>query len=257
MSRQTAIETANSQEELDLLLAAQVQSALLPKSCLADCPHHVADARNRMCAGVGGDFYDFLRINDEQIALLIGDVVGHGVRAALLMATIMGWLRSDPANRSRPGQVIAGLNNVLLDLNDKTGSVLPCSMFYAVIDEPSGVAFFVNAGHPRPFLCDKEICSTLHLGPRNMLLGVEEFEPQEGCYTFAPGQRLVMYTDGIVEASNPQGDYFGEQRFHHVISQCADKEPSQLTAALFDSLDDFRQGAGQTDDETVVVVDRI
>ena len=110
--------------DLDLALAAELQAALLPKSCPSDCPNHVAAARNRMCAGVGGDFYDFLRINDEQIALVIGDVVGHGVRASLIMAQIMGFLRSEPSRLPRPMQLVSSLNDMLIDLGDKIGSVL-------------------------------------------------------------------------------------------------------------------------------------
>jgi len=85
-------EHQDREHELDLALAAQLQAALLPASCPSDCPHQSAAARNRMCGRVGGDFHDFLRINPDQTAILVGDVVGHGVRAALLMAKIMGFL---------------------------------------------------------------------------------------------------------------------------------------------------------------------
>ena len=69
----------NTEQEQDLALAAELQAALLPRACPSACPHHVAAARNRMCVGVGGDFYNFIRINEDQIALIIGDGVGHGV----------------------------------------------------------------------------------------------------------------------------------------------------------------------------------
>ncbi|MFA5863475.1 MAG: hypothetical protein WC975_02180 [Phycisphaerae bacterium] len=88
--------TANIQkteEEQDLVLAAELQSALLPKQCPTHCEHQVTAAKNRMSGSVGGDFYDFIRINDDQIALVIGDMVGHGVRASLLAGGMLSRLR--------------------------------------------------------------------------------------------------------------------------------------------------------------------
>ncbi len=246
-----------TEHELDLALAAELQAALLPKTCPTDCPHHVAAARNRMYAGVGGDFYDFLRINDEQIGLVIGDVVGHGVRASLVMAQIMGFLRSQPDELSRPIQIVATLNKMLIRLGDSIGSVLPCSLLYGVIDAPTGVGFFINAGHPLPFITDRKKTKPLHLGESNLLLGVEEFAPIEACHTFLPGERLVMFTDGIVEAANPAGELFGDARLHEVINECISIDPESCAERVFHAVQEFRQDAEQTDDETIVVIDRV
>lgn len=241
----------------DLALAAELQAALLPKACPQDCQHQRLAARNRMCGHVGGDFYDFLRINDEQIAFLIGDVVGHGIRGALLMAKIMGFLRSEAQNLAQPTKVMSALNDMLVDVGDRTESVLVCSMFYVVVDLPSGVAIYVNAGHPQPFLCSRTTCQTLHLGPRNLLLGIEEFDPKEGCYTFTSGQRLVLYTDGITEAHNVDRQMFGDDRLHKLVTDHADADAEQLAQIVFDAVDEFRRGAERTDDESIVVVDRL
>lgn len=240
----------------DLALAAELQAALLPKACPTDCPNHVAAARNRMCAGVGGDFHDFIHINDEQIGLLIGDVVGHGVRAALVMAQITGFLRSETARLSRPGQIVASINRMLLELGDRIGSVLNCSLVYGVIDIPTGAGFFVNAGHPPPHICDRTHGRLLHLGPPNMLLGVVEYVAAEACHTFIPGERLVMITDGIVEATNPAGEQFGNKRLHEIIGEYLSSDPDSCADGVFRAVDEFRQGARQEDDETIVVIDR-
>lgn len=246
-----------TEDLLDLALAAELQAALLPKLCPTGCPHQAAAARNRMCGTVGGDFYDFIRINRDQIALVVGDVVGHGVRAALLMGQIMGFLRSEPEKRSRPLQVVQALNEMLLDLGDRTGSVMPCSMFYAVIDGPSGICFFVNAGHPRPLLCDRQTGRVRALGEHDLLLGVEPYQPKEMCHTFTPNERMLLYTDGILDAVNENKDFFGPQRLRDVIADCPRCGPEQLAEAVFGTIDDFRGGAPQQDDETVVVVDRL
>ena len=252
------MKTSHTDEhEFDLALASELQAALLPTSCPTDCANQAAAARNRMCGKVGGDFYDFIRINADQTAIVIGDVVGHGVRASLLMAKIMGWLRSEPAHRSRPTEVIANLNRMLLDLGDRVGQTMLCSLFYAVIDLPSGISFFVNAGHPRPFLCDRDKCQVMPLGGQNVLLGVEPFEPVEGCHTFSPGERMVLFTDGITESQNSQGLLFGETKLHEMVSRHVAQPPSQAVELIFTAVDSFRGEAPQKDDQTLVVIDRL
>ena len=246
-----------TEQELDLALAAELQAALLPKTCPTNCPHHVAAARNRMCAGVGGDFYDFLRINEDQVALVIGDVVGHGVRASLIMAQIMGFLRSRPDDLSRPQPIVVSLNKMLIDMGDSIDSVLSCSLLYGVIDAPTGTGFFVNAGHPRPFITDRSKSKPLHLGDPNILLGVEEFAPTEACHTFLPGERLVMFTDGITDATNAAGEMFGHARLQQVVNANLSTDPERCAEGVFRAVEQFRGGAKQTDDETIIVIDRV
>jgi sigma-B regulation protein RsbU (phosphoserine phosphatase) len=116
---------------------------------------------------------------------------------------------------------------------------------------------FVNAGHPPPFLCSRRTCSTAPTRPQNMLLGVESFEPEEGCHTFRPGERLVLYTDGIVEAANADGELFGEVRLHEALNAEADGSPDECADAVLRAVDTFRGSAPQKDDETIVAIDRV
>ncbi|MDY7010981.1 MAG: PP2C family protein-serine/threonine phosphatase [Planctomycetota bacterium] len=248
---------AISEHELDLALASELQAALLPKACPHDCPHQVAAARNRMCFGVGGDFYDFLRLNEDQFALVIGDVVGHGVRASLVMAQIMGFFRSGRQKRSRPTEIISGLNEMLIELGDRIGAVVPCSIFYVVVDLPTGICFYINAGHHQPILCERTGGGVKPFGSASILLGVEEFDGEEMCHTFLPGERLVLYTDGIIETSAPDGEKFGLKRLRNLVSNSAGDTPDELADTALDALDEFRAGLVQEDDQTIVVVDRI
>lgn len=248
---------ANEDSSLELALAGQLQVGLLPTECPSNCPHQVVAARNRMRGDVGGDFYDFLRINEEQIAIVIGDVIGHGVRAALVMAQIMGYLRSHPPSLARPKEIIASLNRMLIDLGRRTGKVLSCSMFYTVIDAPTGISFYVNTGHPSPFICESARCLIINPDPRNLLLGVEEFDPVEGCHTFTASQRLVLYTDGLTDASDSDGRLFGQRRLHEIVSAGTGGGPEDCADAVFLAVDEFRGDRPQDDDETIVVIDRV
>jgi sigma-B regulation protein RsbU (phosphoserine phosphatase) len=245
-----------TEAELNMALAAELQAALLPPRRTLRCANQDVAALNRTCGSVGGDFLDLIQLNDEQIALVMGDVVGHGVTASLLMALIMDFLRSAPARCARPVQMISSLNRMLLDLGDRSGAVMPCSVFYAVIDIPSGVGFFVNAGQPIPFLCDRRSCLALHLGEGNTPLGVEDFEPAECCHTFLPGERLVLYSDGIVDATDPRGLRFDRSKLHHALIASGDTDATCCARAVFDAVDEFRDGAPQSDDESILVIDR-
>ena len=238
-------------------MAAQLQAALLPKACPGRCPHQAIGARNRMCQTVGGDFYDFLSLNDEQIVIVIGDVIGHGIRAALLMSKIMGALRADSRDRSRPASAVSALNRMLVELGNEIDTILSCSLLYTVIDLPTGMGFLINAGHPPPVICDTTKCVNHQVGQHDLVLGVENYEPRELCHTFVPGERLVLYTDGIVESANDDRELFGRRRLLQTLSDCTGIGPQETADAVMEAVDAFRGDAPQEDDESVVVVDRL
>lgn len=244
-------------EEVDLALAAELQAALLPRECPSDCPHQRAAARNRMSNTIGGDFYDFIRLNQDQVAIVIGDVAGHGVRSSLIMAQIMGFMRSSSGILSRPGQIIKGVNRMLMDLGERTGLVLPCSMFYGVIDAPTGMGVFVNAGHPRPWVLDRSGGLVFTISPHSIMLGIDDFEPKEACLTFEPSQRLILYTDGMTDAANPAGEHFGEQRLLEAVRAHDNSPPEEAADGVFAIVESFRAGAKAIDDETIVIIDRV
>ena len=114
-----------------------------------------------------------------------------------------------------------------------------------------------NCGHPRPLLCDRNDCTTLQLGMHDILLGVEPFEPTEICHTFLPGERLVIYTDGIADAADGEHTPFGDERICRVVCERAKSSPQQCADAVMEAVDEFRRGAPQMDDETIVVIDRV
>ncbi len=246
-----------TEHELDLKLAAQLQAALLPQQCPSDCAHHEAGTANRMCGDVGGDFYDFIPLNQDQSAIVLGDVVGHGVQAALIMAVIKGFLQSDTQDRLRPMNMMKSLNTMLCDLGDRIGGVTTCSMLYMVFDAPSGTCILCNAGHAAPLIVDRDTFCAVHLARHDILLGIEPYEPTEICLTFEEGQRLVMYTDGLTEAVDGDGEFFGHNRLCQALSETRTLSAQVCADAVMTAVDTFRGSTPQADDETVVVVDRL
>jgi sigma-B regulation protein RsbU (phosphoserine phosphatase) len=238
-----------TEHELDLKLAAQ--------QCPAACQHHEAGTANRMCGEVGGDFYDFIPLNEDQSAIVLGDVVGHGVQAALVMAVIKGFLNSDTRDRMRPKNMMKALNAMLCGLGDRIGGITTCSMLYMVFDAPSGTCILCNAGHAAPLIVDRDKFCAVHLARHDILLGIEPYEPTEICLTFEEGQRLVMYTDGLTEATDVNGEFFGHNRLCSVLSETRNVSAQVCADAVMAAVDAFRGDAPQSDDETVVVLDRL
>src|ERR687897_2558405 len=201
--------------EQDLRVARGIQHALLPK----DLPelegwgiaHHYRPARE-----VGGDFYDFLNLNDGRVGLVIGDVSGKGIPAALVMACTQSVLRA-VAQRAgiTPGQALEEANEVLF-------TYLPPNMFvtcfYAIFDPTEGRLRYANAGHNLPCCWHEGIASELRA--RGMPLGLMPgmaYEEKE--MTLAPGDGVLFYSDGLVEAHNPKGEMFGFPRLRELIAE--------------------------------------
>ena len=241
----------------DVEMAARLQASLLPRTCPASCNNHDIWALNRMCSGVGGDFYDFIPINNDQLAIVVGDVVGHGIRAAMIMAQIMGMIRTETDRIGRPAQMFEMLNSQLVDLGNKLNTVITCTMFYIVLDSPSATAYFVNAGHIMPIICGNSDEDFRCVGGSDLVLGVENFEPHQGCHMFVPGERLVLYTDGIVEAKGVGGELFGSARLQETLDRYRGDTPEQCAEGVLDAVDVFRMGRERHDDETIMVIDRI
>ncbi len=228
----------------------------MPKGRPHDWDHHDIAVHNRMCRTLGGDFYDFIRINSQQMAVVIGDVIGHGVSASLVMAQIMGFLRSGEAKLTRPGQVVQALNHLLIEQGRSIGMNLLCSIFYAVLDAPSHVCFYVNAGHPLPLLGRNDDPSIDFLGPHDMLLGVQEFTPVDQCMTLSPGHRMVLYTDGVVDVINSAEEHLGWKQMERVMSKFHDQSAERLVKEVFSMVEEFRSECELCDDQSLVVIDR-
>jgi sigma-B regulation protein RsbU (phosphoserine phosphatase) len=238
----------------DLKLAAAVQDALLTAD-LPQCHCGRLVLRNRMSNHVGGDFYHVRPLGDDQLVFAIGDVAGHGIGAALVMALILGYLRQDTPHTRRPSALLAQINELLLALGRRTDSFITCSLFYGIVDLPTGIVIYVNAGHPHPLLCHRTDANLTFLPPTTMLLGVQQAPSAEACHQFRRHDRLILYTDGITEAASPQARQFGHQNLESLIRANPQLPPEQLADAIFAALDDHTRRNDPADDQTLAIID--
>jgi serine phosphatase RsbU (regulator of sigma subunit) len=243
--------------EQELRIARLIQQTLLPKS-LPGLPGYDVTASYRPAREVGGDFYDFLELEDGRLGLVVGDATGHGVPAALMMANTQSVLRA-VAQRggSDPGRTLAEVNEVLL-------AYIPPSMFvtcfYGVLDPESGRLRYANAGHNLPCCSrrhDEHAATASDLNARGMPLGLmPEMSYEENETLLAPGEGVLFYTDGLIEAHSPQGEMFGTPRLRSLLSERFESGRA-LSAALMEELGRFTgEGWEQEDDITLLTLER-
>jgi serine phosphatase RsbU (regulator of sigma subunit) len=252
MARQQEEAQERERIEQELRVARLIQQTLLPRSVPRHPGYDVA-AYYRPAREVGGDFYDFLELEDGRLGLVVGDATGHGVPAALMMANTQSVLRAvAQSGGSEPGRILAEVNEVLL-------AYIPPSMFvtcfYAILDPKSGTLRYANAGHDLPYLwhgCDCE-----ELRARGMPLGLMPgmiYEEKE--IVLDTGEGVLFYSDGLVEAHNPEGEMFGFPRLRALIAQHGEEERA-LRDFLMKELHSFTgEEWEQEDDITLVTLRR-
>src|SRR5215211_7229703 len=236
--------------EQELSMARDIQQALLPKGLpqLEDwkISHHYQPAKE-----VGGDFYDFLELEDGRLGLVVGDATGHGMPAALVMATTRGMLRAVVQSLESPGEVLARVNEALV-AEIPPSTFVTC--FYGVLDPKSGRFLYANAGQSLP--CRRHNGQAEELRARGMPLGLmpgASYEEKEA--VLETGDAALFYSDGLIEAHNPQGEMFGTPRLRRLVAERAAEEGS-LVDFLMDELRSFTGGDGweQEDDITLVTL---
>jgi sigma-B regulation protein RsbU (phosphoserine phosphatase) len=238
-----------------LELAMEVQLRLLPKSP-PRLPGLDMAALSIYCDETGGDYYDFFEFRDERkgrVGVVVGDVCGHGVGAALLMATARALMRPRAATAASPGEMAAGVNRDLCQDTMGTGRFM--TLFYVEIDPAARSLRWARAGHDPAMLYDPATDTFAELGGKGMPLGILDdagFEDMRRGGVPA-GSLLVVGSDGIWETRGPDGQMFGKERLADVVRQTAKQGAAAVVAAVAQALDDFRGDAPQEDDVTLVV----
>ena len=209
---------------------------------------------NAACRTVGGDYYDFFPYSDGRVALTLGDVSGKGMPASLMMTALharVQVLAEDPGN----------LGSFMARLNKTTCARCPSNrfitFFFSVFNVRTGELAFANAGHNPPILVRANGDAEMIEGG-GPVLGILPIAPYAEMHTrLENGDMVVLYSDGVTEATNPAYDEFGEERFIEVLKQNRTKPAAAIVDAVTKALGEFAAGAPQADDITLVVAKRL
>ncbi len=242
--------------EQELSLATRIQASLLPSDIPDilgfDVAHHYAPARE-----IGGDYFDFLRIDEERVGVAIADVSGKGVPAALIMTMTRSLLRMAARAEVSPARTLEKVHRFLTP--DMSPGMF-VTMVYLVIDEATREARLVRAGHNAPLYFTKGLSKVLELNPRGLGLGIH----REGArftsalsvqkISFHPGDVLLTYTDGIVEGKDKHGRDYTETRLKEVLAAKACLSAEGIAQAILQDLQRHSRGAEPSDDITLIVI---
>lgn len=236
-------------------LAMEVQRDLLPQRP-ADVPGFDIAGLSIYCDETGGDYYDFLRLpqyGPGEVAVVVGDVAGHGIPAALLMTTARALLRSQSPERGNLAQVMGYVNRHLVE-DSRAGRFM--TMFLALLDSQRREVHWVSAGHDPAIIYEPEEGGFRDMPGVDIPLGVDaEWRYHELFHSgWSDGTVLVIGTDGIWETRNSAGEMFGKDAIRSLIRANAGLAAADLARVITDALAEFREGRGQRDDVTLVVV---
>ena len=205
--------------------------------------------------GVGGDYYDFIKLSDGCLGIAIGDVSGKGIAAALMMASLQASLRGQTIKPcSTLSEMIKHVNRLVYDASADNRYA---TFFYAQYDPQSRTLRYVNAGHDPPFVCCKQADGReiLRLTEGGLVVGLFPAAPyQEAQLTLQPGDVVVAFTDGISEAMNDAGQEWDEERLIETIRSCSSRSAADMINSILERVDAFTVGAQQHDDMTLVVM---
>lgn len=254
--RRFAVEiTGKRRHQDEMASAAMIQHSFLPKE-------ESINARRRdvrIAAGmrptreVGGDFYDFFILDDSRLAIVMGDVCGKGAPASLFAARVVTLLRTLGRDRQDAGEVVARANTLLCEEND---AAMFATAFFGVLDLRSGELSYCNCGHVAPIhlTASGDIRRLRRTGlplaiDADLMTGVASTQ-------LAPGDKILLITDGVTEANDAEKNEFGEARLLELLSQNYGRAPSALLEEVFTVVDAFAGGSEQADDIACLIIER-
>ena len=264
----------------ELEIATAVQRRLFPESP-PDMDSLELAGVCHPARGVGGDYYDFIPLEDNKLGIAVADVAGKGISAALLMSTVQASLRSQAPNvNGNLTELVASMNRLL---HTSTDAASYATFFYAQFDEKTGLLTYVNAGHNPPLLVRAtssakarsvgqavaarleaatvgaepasglaDVCKLTKGGP--IIGAFHECQYEQESIAMRSGDLLIAYTDGVTEAFNPDDDEFGEDRLHNLVEECVHLSVQEITERIVNAVRDWAQDTPQNDDLTLVVM---
>jgi sigma-B regulation protein RsbU (phosphoserine phosphatase) len=239
-----------------LTLAKEVQQSLFPKQALKT-ERFEAAGRSIYCDETGGDYYDFIPMaggDGQKWGVAVGDVSGHGIPAALLMATVRSSLRQRASHPGSVDRIIADVNRQISSDVGHSGEFI--TLFFLVIDPLQMELEWVRAGHDPALLYDPGTDSFEELGGTGLAVGIDEKCRCSGHRRsgILPGQVILLGTDGLWEAANPKGKMLGKQPIHDTIRENCALTANEILESILAKLEKFQSGAKREDDVTLVII---
>ena len=235
----------------EMYLAHDLQMKLLPKTSIV-APEAEVAARVVPAESVGGDFYHLFRMPRNRTGVMIGDVSGHGYRAALIMALAMSASAIHAQSARDPGEMLSMLLGTLRE--ELATTEMYISVFFGVIDHSAGKLRYANTGHPHAFVMDAE-GDARRLTAESPPLGLSDDLPETQTVSWHKGKDLlVLFTDGIVDIRNAAGTRIGEGTVLEIVRKQRTKPPGDVVAKVFDRLRQYSGGGTSPDDLTMLVL---
>ena len=252
---QKQLQDANKKMAQELALAGEVQTSFLPHD-LPDIPGWQLAAMLRPARETSGDFYDFISLPNGRLGIVVADVCDKGAGAALYMA--LGWTLIRTYATEYPGQpemVLSAVNRRIINDTETDNFI---TVFYGILDLVTGTMVYCNAGHCGPYLIsglnNNNIRRLNNTGVPLGVFGDENWE--QGCVQLAPGDVLVLYTDGIIEAENAQGEFLGMEQLLDSVRTNMGRSAREIQDGILADLHRFAGDTPQSDDIALVVLTR-
>jgi serine phosphatase RsbU (regulator of sigma subunit) len=238
-----------------LNVAQEVQQSLLPQNPPKEERLDIA-GRSLYCDETGGDYYDYIelpRLGPDTYAIVVGDVSGHGISSALLMAGVRAYLRSRVSQAGSAAEIISDVNRLVSADTIETNQFM--TLFFLVLESQNRRISWVRAGHDPALLYTPDADHFEKLEGQGLPLGVEKsWQYRDYTKTVRPGQILILTTDGILETRNKNGEMFGRDRVKEIIRRYAGLGAEGIRLAVIDAVTAFRGESHQEDDITLVVL---
>ena len=250
----------------DLSLASKMQQSILPTK-FPESPHYEIFGGMEPARDVGGDFFDIIDLADGRLAMTVADVSGKGVPAALFMMSSRTLLNSVAVARANPGDVLGEVNRMLQPddvlsevnrlLQENNDAAMFVTVFFAIFDAATGELIYSNGGHNPPVVLHADGSSSLLSQDPGIALGIApEFSYDIYKATIAPGDALVLYTDGVTEAENEKTEQFGLDRLQGILGGSPPASAREINEKVFESVKEFAGSAPQFDDVTCLTLYR-
>lgn len=250
-AKNEALERRDRMLQRHLEIAGRTQRRMLPPAQITAEPFQLTVWYHPL-EQVSGDYFDFVELEEGRFGLLIADASGHSVPAALVSVAAKAVFHTEGRHTQSPQEVLRVMNRYLFELVEAEHFV---TMFSAVVDRARLTVTFANAGHPEPLWRRGRTGTVSPLEATGLMLGVSpdpSFEQQS--VKMEPGDAMLLYTDGLVECRNPQGELFGRERLAQAFAQIGEAPPEQVVDHITRRLDQFRQENPPDDDMTCIAM---